>query len=396
MKTKNPLLPIFEKLPKDPVDRIPEDMRLLIRNGNFRFDVHTHIFNRDYIPDKFFEIRIPYLVNSDFLQYVEDIFSQIEEFPEGSDLLNYAYFIDFATKHSMDNIAQYMINNSPKNTIFAVIALDLQQALDGEVKKDYIDQLENLARIRDKYPDIILPFFEVNPNNPDFELIIEKALLEYSFFGIKIYPSMGYMPSHPKLMQLFELCEQWNIPVITHCSSNNMHTTKNLLRIEYFSFDENGQLELRSQKKMFLFRNQYITFFNRPQNWEPVLKTYPNLRINFSHMGGDDDWDGRPRTDRNWSFRIFDFMERYENVYSDTAYTFHLDTFIELLSEVLYRNKLLTQRILFGSDYYMIMAEGKYKNLRSKFALSLGTDLMQQISVVNPLRFLGLEKLIQE
>ncbi len=388
---RNPYRKIFEQLPRSPIERVPEQMRTLLESGEYRFDIHTHIFNRDYIPNKFFEIRIPYLVNTDFLEYVDDIFASIEETPEGEDLLNYGLFIDFATKHSMENIAQYLINNSPKNTIFGVIALDLFQSIEGKVRKGYLKQLEDTARIRDKYPSLILPFFEVNPTNPDIDKIIEKAFLEYGFFGIKIYPSLGYMPSHPKLMQLYELCEEWNVPIITHCATHNLHTTRNIIPVEYYKIDQQGSPEYHVQKKMFLFHNQYVNFFNRPQNWEVVLKSFPRLRVDFSHLGGDDDWDGRPRSDRNWSFRIFDLMERYENVYADTAYTFHLDTFVELFSTTLYRNKLLGDRIMFGSDFYMIMEKGKYKNLRSKFIMALGSDLVDKISVKNPIRFLGLE-----
>ena len=391
---QNPYLKIFEQLPKDPAERIPEAMRLLIKSGEYRFDVHTHIFNREYIPNKFFEIRIPYLVNTDFLEYVDDIFTQLDEVPEGEDLLNYALFIDFATRHSMENIAQYLINNSPRNTIFIVIALDLFQSIEGKVQKDYLKQLEDTARIRDKYPDLVLPFFEVNPTNPEIDRIIEKAFLEYGFFGIKVYPSLGYMPSHPKLMQLYELCEEWNVPIITHCATHNLHTTRTFIPLEYYTIDENGRPLLKSQKKMFLFRNQYVNFFNRPQNWEVVLKSFPRLRVNFSHLGGEDDWDGRPRTDRNWSFRVFDFMERYDNVFADTSYVFYLDTFVELLTTNLFRNKLLGKRILFGTDFYMIMEKGKYKNLRSKFVLNLGSEIMDSISVKNPIKFLGLESLI--
>ncbi len=390
---QNPYFKIFQQLPKDPVERIPEAMRLLIQSKEFRFDIHTHIFNRDYIPNKFFEIRIPYLVNTDFLEYVDDIFTELDDVSEGEDLLNYALFIEFATKHSMENIAQYLINNSPRNTIFVVIALDLFQSIEGKVKKDYIQQLEDTAKIRDKYPDLILPFFEVNPTNPDIDQIIEKAFLEYGFFGIKVYPSLGYMPSHPRLMQLYELCEEWNVPIIIHSATHNLHTTRNFIPLEYYAIDERGRPAFRTQKKMFLFRNQYVNFFNRPQNWEVVLKSFPRLRVNFSHLGGDDDWDGRPRTDRNWSFRIFDFMERYDNVFADTAYTFHLDTFLELLTTNLFRNKLLGERILFGTDFYMIMEKGKYKNLRSRFALNIGSEVMEAISVKNPIRFLGLESL---
>jgi len=181
-----------------------------------------------------------------------------------------------------------------------------------------------LARIRSRYPGAILPFFEVNPNREHVESLFLHTIERLGFFGIKIYPAYGYLPSHPRLMKIYEICEYYNIPVIAHCGTDAAHTSQNFLTLEYLQLTEIGKLETRKTKKVFLFKNQFVKYFNRPQNWEVVLKTFPDLRLNFAHFGGEDDWDGNEKTGRQWTYRIFDLMERYENVYADVSDILHL------------------------------------------------------------------------
>ncbi len=379
-----------------PEERIPVQMRQLIESGNFRFDVHTHIFNRDYIPDRYFGIRIPYMVNPDFLEYVEDVLSQVQEAGEVDDKLrSYAYFIDFSTKNTMEDIAEYLIFNSPHNTIFLTIALDLETAIDGKTAKNYEHQLNETAKVRDKHPDVILPFFEVNPNRRDLDRLFALAFEKLGFFGLKVYPAFGYLPTHPKLMKIFELCEHYDIPVITHCGVDAAHTSQSFLTLTYQELD--GQkLVTRRTKKVFLFKNQFVKFFNRPQNWEPVLKMFPRLRLDFAHFGGEDDWDGNSKTDRQWTYRIYDFMERYPNVYADVSHILHLPQMPGLLKNCISSNSLIAERTLFGTDFYMITAQGKYKDIRMRFVAEIGSDLMHKISVENPLAFLGLKNLYNQ
>ncbi len=394
MKIQHPskLFEIAEKIPDSPLERIPNELKQNILSKKFKFDVHVHIFNADFIPEKYFGIRIPYMVNPEFLEYIDKVLPEVSEFQDDK-LRSYAYFIDFATHNSMEEIAQYLIQNSSPGTIFIPIALDLNQAIEGKTAKNYIQQLQETAIIRDKYPQYFLPFFEFNPTNPDFEQIFDLALNKLKFFGIKIYPAFGYLPTHPTLMELFEICEQKNIPVITHSGTEGAHTSQNFLTLNFYESDIYGNLKLRKIKKVFMFKNQFIKFFNKPQNWEPVLRLFPKLRINFAHFGGDDDWDNNPKTDKQWSLRIIDLMERYENVYADISYTFHIKQMPATLKNLLKSNSLVADRILYGSDFYMITAEGKYKDFRSRLFTELGSDFTKKITIQNPINFLGLNSL---
>ncbi len=385
---------IFAQIPENPVERLTVQMRQLIASKHFRFDMHSHIFDGEYIPDKYYGIRNTYVVNPDFLEYVEDVLTNVKDVEINDDqLLYYAYFIDFAKKNSSENILKYLIANSLPNTVFVTIAMDLEQAIDGKASKGYIEQLEMTSLLRKKYPQQVLPFFELNPNRKNWLEILELALIKYNFFGIKIYPAFGYLPTHPNLMKVFEFCEAKNIPVITHCGTDGAHISRNFLNIKML-VEQNGKLQTKSFSRVFLFKNQFVKYFNKPQNWELVLKTFPKLRLNFAHFGGDEDWDGKKRTDRQWTIRIIDMMERYENVYADVSYIYYLKPMPKLLKKLILRNSIVAERTLWGSDFYMINARGKYKELRTRFFSELGPKLIFQISVINPLKFLGLSSLV--
>ncbi|MBN2662241.1 MAG: amidohydrolase family protein [Bacteroidales bacterium] len=372
--------------------RLNSSILSLFEQGDFRFDVHVHLFNKDFIPDKYFGIRIPYLVNASFLKQLESILEFVSS--DDDKLYNYAYFIDFVSKKSTEDIAEYLINSTPQNTIFCSLMMDFSKGITGKTAKDIFEQLEEYKLVRDKNPSLFLPFVAIDPNNTKHLELFNKAFSkEYNFFGVKIYPSLGFLPSHPNLMKIFEQCARYDIPVVTHSCSGSVHSNKNSFNLKYYDLNQNGELILKNEKKTFFFKRQYEQLFNRPQNWEPVLKAFPNLRINFAHFGGVSEW--KNNTSRKaWTYRIIDLMERYPNVYADLSYIMHLPEIHKTFIDLFNNNKLVSERTLFGTDFYMITIEGKYKDIRSQFVTNLGSKIMHKISVENPLNFLNLTNLV--
>ena len=387
---------ISQNILKTTLARVSEEVKTLLQTNNFKFDVHTHIFNKDYIPEKYFGIRIPFLVNADFLMQLESLMDLIS-LDEDDKLSHYAYFIDFISKNSMLDIAKYLIHNTPKNTIFCPLMMDFQPGIDGAVKKDIFEQLSELRDVRNHFPANFLPFVAINPNNQNHKQLFEKAFSEeYKFFGVKIYPSIGYLPSHPDLMKIFEICAKYDIPVTTHSGSGTVHTHYNKLTLKYYDLNENDELYLKTDKKTFYFKKQFERYFNNPHNWEPVLKAFPNLRLNLAHFGGDAEWDKRQGNDKDWAKYTISLMERFPNVYSDVSYIIHIPEMHNKFIELFNTNKLVAERTLFGTDFYMITVEGKYRELRGEFVRNIGSEIMQKISIDNPLRFLNLTNLVSK
>jgi predicted TIM-barrel fold metal-dependent hydrolase len=384
------------KIEKDISKRLPAELKTVLEKGVFKFDVHCHLFNKDFIPDKYFGLRMPFLVNTDFLMYTESLLDTVS-LDDDDKLSHYAYFIDFIAKNTTKDIAEHLIVNSPPNTIFCPLMMDFQPGIDGKTKKTVFQQLDELREVRNLYPDKFLPFVGINPNNSKHKELFEKAFSpEYNFYGVKIYPSLGYMPSHPALMDIFEICSHYDIPVTTHCGSGTVHTHNNILRLKYFILNEKGELILKKEKKTFLFKKQFEKYFNRPQNWQPVLKAFPNLRLNLAHFGGDSEWDNKESNDKEWTFRTIDLMERYENVYSDVSYIIHLPEMHQKFKTLFYNNQLVAERTLMGTDFYMILIEGKYKDIMSRFVAEMDSKILQKIAIENPLKFLNLSQLITQ
>jgi predicted TIM-barrel fold metal-dependent hydrolase len=89
-------------------------------------------------------------------------------------------------------------------------------------------------------------------------------------------------------------------------------------------------------------------------------------------------------------------MERYENVYSDVSYIIHLPEMHQKFKTLFYNNQLVAERTLMGTDFYMILIEGKYKDIMSRFVAEMDSKILQKIAIENPLKFLNLSQLITQ
>jgi len=90
--------------------------------------------------------------------------------------------------------------------------------------------------------------------------------------------------------------------------------------------------------------------------------------------------------------------DQYPNLYTDISYTAFTPKvqglYIDLVDylKVLLSNPLVRQRVLFGSDYYMVERESVSEKEASILLRSrLGEDLYKQIAYTNPREFLCIE-----
>jgi len=277
--------------------------------------------------------------------------------------------------------------------IICPLMMDMEQGIGGRIIDDFQIQIEKMRELRNTYPEKILPFLALDPNNPLMKENFLKVFSdqgEYKFFGVKIYPSLGYLPSHPYLMEIFSICEEKNIPVTAHCSGAIVHNGKKTIQnIQGIYRDPGGVWKDGVRAARFRKRSEYADFFNHPVNWIPVLEKYPLLRLNLAHFGGDEAWGKFIRREpENWVNRIIDMMYRFPGLYADFSYTFYNKVFVEALKHLLTENKEIASRVLFGSDYYMVVGEGHFRSLKTTFTASLGDELLKKIARDNPKRFL--------
>jgi len=377
----------FQKFTNNANERVSSKLFELVKSNEVEFDTHCHFFNKDYIPENYFGLRFP-IHSKKFLENAEKFLDFINPFDDDDKMSHYSYFIKFINRDTIE-VADYFLSIHSPNTIFCPLMMNMQYGIEGAVEP-FSKQMEEMLAIKKKYPRQILPFVAIDPNSPDARRDFNQAFSkEYDFFGVKIYPALGYLPSHPMLMDVFEICEKKGIPVVTHCGGDSVHTTKKKMTIPYMDFDKNNQLQKYSEEVKFQVAKDYGDYFNNPSRWEPVLRAFPKLKLNFGHFGGSSQWkDLEYNKIDNRVLRIIDLMLRFKNVYSDVSFLISDSTVFDTFIKYFNQNKILQERTLFGSDFFLVVTEGKYKNMRVNFRLQVGDDIYNKIARDNPRKFL--------
>ena len=110
---------------------------------------------------------------------------------------------------------------------------------------------------------------------------------------------------------------------------------------------------------------------------------HPSLSINNWHV------HEKKYLNFSWFTIICDLMRKYDNVYADISYTLNDTTLLPLLKMILEADSKIRERVLFGTDFYVVsksISEREYSiNVRSY----LGTELFEQIAITNAERYLG-------
>ena len=150
----------------------------------------------------------------------------------------------------------------------------------------------------------------------------------------------------------------------------------------------NGKQIVTTEDRWFWSKTDY-SWFNNPKNWVPVLEQVPDLILNFAHFGGYEQWGDYIKGKKDtWVSRILSLMQAYPGVYSDFSYTLFKRDLHKVLHDLIERNELVRNRVLYGSDYYMVTMEGHFREIKSQFDLNMGDDIINQIAFKNPRLFL--------
>lgn len=145
-----------------------------------------------------------------------------------------------------------------------------------------------------------------------------------------------------------------------------------------------------------------------------------HLKICFAHFGGDDQWSTYLQRDFAYDVKTSDFgvqlthtieqefswrkierhwkhtdwytlicsmMLQYENVYADISYILHKPDIYGLLKQTL-KNKLLKNKVLFGTDFYVVRNHNTEKGLRLLAQEKLSKEDFDRIARYNPVEYL--------
>jgi predicted TIM-barrel fold metal-dependent hydrolase len=201
-----------------------------------------------------------------------------------------------------------------------------------------------------------------------------------------------------------DFCNNFTHPLNYLCILEQ-HLLKKLLK---FSKDE-------KLKRLFGYINDNI----------PLQSDLSQLKLCFGHFGGDDEWKKYFESDRDnytgkfmqspgcgisllygedgsfkrgkpeqlwkntdWYSLICSMMLQYPNVYADISYILHDTAIMPLLKQSLH-NDGLCQKVLYGTDFYVVRNHKSDKNMLADMMTGLTDKEFMQIAVDNPKQFLS-------
>ncbi len=345
------------------------------------YNCHVHLFTLDHVPTGFLGPKARMLLDDARKRGALPALLRRILPDRDSDLFaRYARLAEVGLGTSEEAIFDRLAASYPSGTRFVCLPLDMTFMGGGEPAKSVADQHEGLLRLRDRHGDAIVPFIAVDPRrqHPGGLGAYVREHAARGFRGIKIYPPLGVDPQDPRLVaEVYPVCVELGLPILTHCSRGGIRSR-----------------ELAPAAAQALAD---------PYRFRPVLEQFPTLRVCLAHFGGLADWrqwvaipktiGNLHRLDDNWLQRILEMLRsgRYPNLYTDISYTiFDFTTCAGPLKTFL-QETAIRERVLFGSDYYMIEPERQAERaivtlLRADFREG---DLFRQIAETNPRRYLG-------
>jgi len=163
-------------------------------------DIHTHIFDRDWMPQIFWEeeTRFPatlYRKTTHQAGKIEKRKVEVMWDPTGEKLIEEM------------NIAGIDIS--------VMFGLDWALAL-GEPPVSIEEQNRKIAEIAERFPNRLIFFGTVDPRRKSAIDLLKKGFEEWGMKGVKIHPTTGFYPNDKAFYPIYERICEWNIPLLFH------------------------------------------------------------------------------------------------------------------------------------------------------------------------------------
>ena len=370
-------------------------------------DNHCHIFNHDCIAT---ELTGRFTKDID-LNPVKKILRYFHNWFDDNDPLDrLREFITLCKMSNTTETAEALLKESrfkdkKKQLVFTLLMMDTEYAVkdhsdaDQLPKKNFARQKKEMIAAVLKHPGRFLPFIAADPRRIEARKgikYITNALETQGFWGVKIYPPLGYFPNDSRLHPLYAYCEDNGIPITTHCLHGGFYS------------DEPVPKKKGQKKKP--EKNKYYWKMANPKHWKPVLDEYKGLKLNFAHFGGDifatkglifkRKDKAQIEIERKWRETIEGYLEQYDNVYADLAYIEAMfedpDPYFKRLKKYSDDNKIWN-KILYGTDWWplrILCSESEHLNIFNDHAKKYGIKKRQITRLLkgNAVKFLGLNK----
>lgn len=206
----------------------------------------------------------------------------------------------------------------------------------------------------------VMPFLAVDPRRKGIMELIKEYVNEGKghFKGIKLYPSLGYLPTHRNLQEVYAYCSKHHVPITVHCMGHGVENGNKKIFVSSW-LDNQGPGWMS-----FAADDAICQYFSDPKNWEGVFKVedWQNaLRVNFAHFGGNDEKE----ISKAWRKKIASLMTDRNNVFADIS-SWVNPVFWGEIGELIKDKPILQERLMFGTDYVIVIThpelDGDLKN----------------------------------
>lgn len=349
------------------------------------YNCHIHTFKDTDVPRKFLPLGLVRVLSTTVgFNLISKTLNYLNPFSDKDTYDRYVKFVSIGRLGSQENIFNECRRYYPDDTKFAILPMDMAFMGAGDVPRNYDEQIIELSELTKKYPQII-PFIHIDPRRDGFMELLKKSVEVWGIKGVKIYPSLGIFPYDERLYPVYEYCVKNNLPVITHCSPYNpVHFKGKDKELRMLLSKSKIPIDYKGKKRKELCAN-----FTNPKNWEYVLNDFKTLKLCLAHFGSSYFWNEyleNPGGNDNWFVTIKDMIPKYENLYTDISFTLSEQEYFPLL-KVLLSDTVLKNKILFGSDYYMVETEATERRFALDLRAYIGEDNFTAIAVNNPKAF---------
>lgn len=357
-------------------------------------DIHIHIINFDYMPDRYTIHLIRNVIGKKAYRFSEEDFSnpkgllriviKISDFIPGlhvADLLRSMRERNLEVNHQViDNLideGEYLLTQDLRRrykskrkaelVMFVPLMMDFVEASEMPTptnRKSVIpfeQQIKEHAVISRRHPWKVFPFFHYHPERDNVYELFCDAIENKGFIGVKLYPAMGYYPDctnkknlervNENLKKLYKYIRDnksgYKIPITTHA--------------QYSSTQAIDLTMLGTMK------------YTNISNWKDMIKKY-DLKVNFAHFGGQIVKNTRKSAEDEFAEKcrmdIISLMFMYND---ESNHQIFADTAAHSKSKKYYFNRLNDdlsypeRLIMYGSDLPVITARKLNKDYINKF-----------------------------
>lgn len=334
-----------------------------------------------------------------------------------------------------DQVVNQLLADNCGADYFVHHMMDLAPVYDDDPPVSFEDQHVIAKIMRERHDNRLISFSAFTPFRYDeYDFNMLGMAVNSGVVGVKYYPPSGYsatverIPKKPPLMRglIYQggARKQWKNrykPLRTSTVQNNWgvkitdpklvsEQTLEGISNSFFNFARTNSLPIFTHQTPHGFESYpgYGNIFAEPCDWVPLLNAHPEQLVIMGHSGGDTWYKSDKIFQKSFALQAFNLCVTYENVYCDFGY--HEDvlslngqgalrarlngmhnTPIETNGEVLSPQSCretqalpkysIFKKILYGSDWMMVIKEDNYEGLLSAFNAVFSGDLEQYKSL---------------